>query len=91
MKKSFSVELIFRPSVPDNITNWCVFDDDQQIIDFFHMKDTFQDVIIDEIQHEQELNDTTSNKLDELKEQLFEKVQSTPKYVFRMETLVQNE
>ena len=22
----FSVELIFRPSIPDNIFNWCVFD-----------------------------------------------------------------
>ena len=24
----FSVELIFRPSIPDNIFNWCVFDND---------------------------------------------------------------
>jgi len=29
MKKAFSVELIFRPSIPDNVTNWRVFDDDQ--------------------------------------------------------------
>ncbi len=49
------------------------------------MKDTFQDVAIDEIQHEQGLNDTSSNELDKLKEQLFEKVQSTPKSVLRME------
>jgi ribonuclease HI len=26
---AFSVELLFRPSIPDNITNWQVFDDDQ--------------------------------------------------------------
>jgi hypothetical protein len=26
---TFSVELLFRPSVPNNITNWRVFDDDQ--------------------------------------------------------------
>jgi hypothetical protein len=26
---AFSVELLFRPSVPNNITNWRVFDDDQ--------------------------------------------------------------
>jgi hypothetical protein len=38
---SFSVELLFRPSVPDNITNWRVFDDDQQIISFLHMEETF--------------------------------------------------
>ena len=35
---AFSVELLFRPSVPDNITNWRVFDDDQQIINFLHME-----------------------------------------------------
>ena len=29
-----SVELIFRPSVPDNITNLRVFDDDEHIINF---------------------------------------------------------
>jgi hypothetical protein len=38
---AFSIELLFRPSVPDNVTNWRVFDDDQQIISFFHMEDTF--------------------------------------------------
>jgi ribonuclease HI len=26
---TFSVELLFRPSIPDNITNWQVFDEDQ--------------------------------------------------------------
>ena len=26
---AFSVELLFRPSVPENITNWGVFDDDK--------------------------------------------------------------
>ena len=26
---AFSVELLFRPYVPDNITNWRLFDDDQ--------------------------------------------------------------
>jgi len=38
---AFSIELLFRPSVPDNVTNWRVFDDDQQIISFLHMEDTF--------------------------------------------------
>lgn len=85
MKDVSSVELIFRPSVSDNITNWRVFDNDQQIINFLHMKDTFQDVVIDEIQHEQDLNDASSNELDKLKEQLFEKVQSTPNSIMRME------
>jgi len=38
---TFSIELLFRPLVPDNITNWRVLDDDQQIISFLHMEDTF--------------------------------------------------
>ena len=29
-----SIELIFRPSIPDNVTNLRVFDDDQKIIGF---------------------------------------------------------
>jgi ribonuclease HI len=52
---AFLVELLFRPSIPDNITNWRVFDDDQQIINFLHMEDTFQDVVIDESTHNENL------------------------------------
>ena len=33
-----SIELIFRPSVPDNVTNLGVFDDNEQIIIFLQMK-----------------------------------------------------
>jgi hypothetical protein len=32
---------LFRLSVLDNITNWRVFYDDQQIISFMHMEETF--------------------------------------------------
>ena len=31
---SFSIELLFRPSIPNNILNWRVFDHDEQLIDF---------------------------------------------------------
>ena len=31
-----SIEFIFRPSVPDMITNLQVFDNDQQILEFFY-------------------------------------------------------
>ena len=30
----FSVELIFRPSIPDNVTNWRVFNHDEDILNF---------------------------------------------------------
>jgi hypothetical protein len=26
---AFSIELLFKPSIPENITNWRVFDDNQ--------------------------------------------------------------
>ena len=48
----FSVELIYRPSIPDNITNWRVFEDDEQIINFLHSEDTFKGSAIDDKQHE---------------------------------------
>jgi hypothetical protein len=52
---AFSIELLFKSSVPDNITNWRVFNDDQQIINFLHMEDTFQGVVIDEGTHDENL------------------------------------
>jgi hypothetical protein len=36
------------PSIPNNIISWRVFDDDHQLINFIHLKDTFMDSIIDE-------------------------------------------
>jgi hypothetical protein len=53
---TFSMELLYIPSIPDNVTNWRVFDDDQQIISFLHLEGTFKDSIIDEDQHDQEMN-----------------------------------
>ena len=49
---TFSIELMFIPSIPDNVTSWKVFDDDQQIIDFLTAEDTFKDLVIDEDDHE---------------------------------------
>ena len=46
-----SIELIFRPSVPDNVTNMRVFDDDEQIINFFKNEESFKESIIDEEEH----------------------------------------
>ena len=63
---AFSVELLFRPSVPNNITNWRVFDDDQQIINFLHMEETFQGAVIDEHTHDENLRDFTVIPIREL-------------------------
>jgi len=52
---AFSVQLLFRPSVPDSITNFRVFDDDEQIINFLASKDVFKDVAIDDQEHDERL------------------------------------
>lgn len=46
----FSIELMFWPSVPENITNWRVFEDDENIINYMTNKYTFKDSIIDNIE-----------------------------------------
>ena len=40
---TFSIELIFRPSIPNNIINWRVFNDDTLILNFLMNEDTFKD------------------------------------------------
>ena len=55
MNNRCSIELLFRPSVPDNITNMRVFDDDQQILECLMNDDTFKGAIIDNEEHETNL------------------------------------
>ena len=50
-----SIELLFRPSVPDNITNLRVFDDDQQILECLMNDETFKGAIIDDEVHQENL------------------------------------
>ena len=82
---AFSVELLFRPSVPDNITNWIFFDDDQQIISFLHMEETFQGAVIDECTHEDNLRDFTVIPDPRSPEYSSDMVNSIPKSVVRLE------
>ena len=46
-----STELIFRPSVHDNVTNLRVFDDNEKIINFLTNEESFKESIIDEEEH----------------------------------------
>ena len=46
-----SIELLFRPLVPDMITNLRVFDDDQQILECLMNDETFKGAIIDDEEH----------------------------------------
>jgi hypothetical protein len=52
----FSIELLFSPSVLDNVVNWRVFNDDQNIIQFLTNEDTFKDAISDDGEHSKSLN-----------------------------------
>jgi len=60
---TFSVELLYRTSIPDNVTNWRFFDDDQPIISFLHLEGTFKDSMNDEDQHDQEMNADVPDQL----------------------------
>jgi hypothetical protein len=44
----FTVELLYKPSVPNNISNWKVFEGDEQIIKFLTNQDNFKDLAIDD-------------------------------------------
>ena len=77
---NFFVELIYRLSIPKNITNWRIFDDDEHIINFLHSKDTFKGLIIDDEQHESLLQASTSEDKPEYNNTM-------PKNIVRLEKL----
>jgi hypothetical protein len=82
---TFSVELLFRPFVPNNTTSWRVFEDDQQIINFLHMEETFQGAVIDEQTHDDNLRDFTVIPNPKPPEALSDMVNFIPKSVVRLE------
>jgi hypothetical protein len=55
LNDGFLAEIIFRPSIPDNVMNWRVFNNDIQIINFLTILDVFQESIIDDEAHEQDI------------------------------------
>ena len=44
----FTVKLLYKPSVPNNISNWKVFEGDEQIINFLTNQDNFKDLAIED-------------------------------------------
>ena len=42
------MELLYKPSVPNNISNWKVFEGDEQIINFLTNQDNFKDFAIED-------------------------------------------
>jgi hypothetical protein len=85
---TFSMELLYRPSIPDNVTNWRVFDDDKKIISFLHLEDTFKDSIIEEYQHDRELNADVPGSINQsIEKNKPSQINNIPKSVIRLEKL----
>jgi len=51
LRDIFTIEILYKPSVPNNITNLHAFDDDKQILPFMVNIDVFKDATIDEDVH----------------------------------------
>jgi hypothetical protein len=82
------VALLYRPSIPDIVTNWRVFNDDKKIISFLHLEDTFKDFIIEEDQHDRELNANVSVSINQSIEKIkLRPINNIPKSVIRLEKL----
>ena len=57
----FSIDLIVKPYIHDNITNWRVFNNDLDIISFLTSEDSYDDQIVDEDQHDNQLKQEIVN------------------------------
>jgi hypothetical protein len=55
LNNGFIVELLFIPSALDNVMSWRVFNDNYHIIGFLTNVDMFQGFVIDDEEHQQEL------------------------------------
>jgi ribonuclease HI len=55
----FIVELLYKPSVPNNVSNWKVFEGDEQIISFLTNQENFKDLAIDGEEFQEKLMETS--------------------------------
>ncbi|KAH9322009.1 hypothetical protein KI387_016648, partial [Taxus chinensis] len=46
-KDKVTIEMVFRPSVPDNVNHWQVFNDDNQILAFLEQRDNFNNLFFE--------------------------------------------
>jgi hypothetical protein len=54
----FTMELLYKPSVPNNISNWKVLEGDEQIIDFLTNQENFNQLAIDDEVFQEKLAET---------------------------------
>jgi hypothetical protein len=65
--RGYEVEIKHRPTVPDNIKYWQVFEDDKQIESFLKMEDGFENLNIDEEYCDEEVDALFSQRMVTLK------------------------
>jgi len=58
----FTMELLYKPSIPKNISNWKVFEGDEYIIDFLTNQENFKDQAIDDEVFQEKLVETDSHE-----------------------------
>jgi hypothetical protein len=66
----FTVELLYKPFVPKNISNWKVFEGDEHIIKFLTNQNNFKDLSIDDEafqEHSMETELHVNHLIDKLK------------------------
>jgi hypothetical protein len=80
----FTVDLLYKPSMPNNVSNWKVFEGDEQIVSFLTNQDNFKDLAIDDEEFQEKSMENepwTKHHVDELK------AHTIPKGVANLENL----
>ena len=62
LRDGFSIEVIYKPSIPDNVTNLRVYNDDQQVLDFMLNTNIFKDTVMEEEHHDRTLQEELKNR-----------------------------
>jgi len=52
LRERFSIEIVYKPMILDNVTNLCDFGDDEHILEFITNLDVFEYASINEDEHE---------------------------------------
>ena len=58
----YQIEVKYRPSIPNNVKYWQVFEDDSHINRFLILTDEFESLAIDEDKEEGKVKDVNQNK-----------------------------
>jgi hypothetical protein len=61
-EKGYKVEVKYRPTVPDNMKHWQVFENDKQIESFLKMENEFENLNIDDEHYDGEVDAATFTK-----------------------------